>query len=92
MIGESEAINHIKVMIEKVAQTEARVLITGPNGTGKELAPSKRASALISFNRSKLAIPSELIESELFGHVKGAFTRLSKIAQENLKRQIKELF
>jgi len=83
IIGESEAINHIKVMIEKVAKTEARVLITGPNGTGKELVAhqlhekSERANApLIEVNCA--AIPSELIESELFGHVKGAFTSAVK--------------
>lgn len=79
MIGESMAISVIKEMIEKVAPTDARVLITGSNGTGKELVAhwlhekSERSGGpFIEVNCA--AIPSELIESELFGHVKGAFT------------------
>ena len=83
MIGESEAIGIIKNMIEKVAPTDARVLITGPNGTGKELVAhwlhekSERNKApLIEVNCA--AIPSELIESELFGHIKGSFTGANK--------------
>lgn len=83
MVGESKAISHIKDIIEKVAKTDARVLITGPNGTGKELVAhwlhqkSDRAKGpLIEVNCA--AIPSELIESELFGHVKGAFTSANK--------------
>jgi len=83
MIGESDAITHIKEMIEKVASTDARVLITGPNGTGKELVAhwlheksDRSSSALIEVNCA--AIPSELIESELFGHVKGSFTGANK--------------
>ena len=83
MIGESDAITHIIEMIEKVAATDARVLITGPNGTGKELVAhwlheksDRSSSALIEVNCA--AIPSELIESELFGHVKGSFTGANK--------------
>ena len=79
MIGESDAITHIKEIIEKVANTDARVLITGPNGTGKELVAhwlheksSRSQAPLVEVNCA--AIPSELIESELFGHVKGSFT------------------
>ncbi|MEN1786173.1 MAG: sigma-54 dependent transcriptional regulator [Bacteroidota bacterium] len=83
MIGDSAALGTIKAMIDKVAPTDARVLITGPNGTGKELVAhwihqkSPRSSApFIEVNCA--AIPSELIESELFGHVKGAFTSAVK--------------
>src|SRR5690554_7156369 len=83
MVGESPAITAVKEMIEKVAPTDARVLITGSNGTGKELVAhwlhekSERSSApFVEVNCA--AIPSELIESELFGHVKGAFTSAVK--------------
>ncbi|MBK5277243.1 MAG: sigma-54-dependent Fis family transcriptional regulator [Bacteroidia bacterium] len=83
MIGNSSALAAIKEMIEKVAPTDARVLISGPNGAGKELV----AQALhVKSNRSNAsfievncaAIPSELIESELFGHEKGSFTSAIK--------------
>lgn len=83
MIGDSEPIVKIKDMIEKVAPTDARVMITGPNGTGKELVAhwihqksDRSAGPMVEVNCA--AIPSELIESELFGHVKGAFTSAVK--------------
>jgi len=83
MVGEAPAIKEVKDMIERVAPTDARVLITGSNGTGKELVArwlhekSSRASApFVEVNCA--AIPSELIESELFGHEKGAFTSAHK--------------
>ncbi|MDD6053117.1 MAG: sigma-54 dependent transcriptional regulator [Bacteroidales bacterium] len=83
MIGSSEALEHIRRMIEKVAPTDARVLITGPNGSGKELvARSLHQQSLRSsmpyIEVNCAAIPSELIESELFGHEKGSFTSAIK--------------
>lgn len=93
MIGNSAAIQSIKDMIEKVAPTEAKVLITGSNGSGKELVAkwlhekSLRSSGpLIEVNCA--AIPSELIESELFGHEKGSFT--SAVAQRKGKFELAE--
>ena len=83
MVGESAPIKHIKEMIDKVAPTDARVLIIGSNGTGKELVArnlhqrsNRSAAPYVEVNCA--AIPSELIESELFGHEKGAFTSAIK--------------
>ncbi len=83
MVGESDAVKHIKEIVDKVAATDARVLITGANGTGKELVAhrlhekSNRCSRpFVEVNCA--AIPSELIESELFGHEKGSFTSAHK--------------
>lgn len=93
IVGDSQAIEDVKDTIEKVAPTEARVLITGPNGSGKELVArwlhekSNRAKGpMIEVNCA--AIPAELIESELFGHEKGSFTsavkqRIGKFEQAN---------
>ncbi|MDA3613672.1 sigma-54-dependent transcriptional regulator [Polluticaenibacter yanchengensis] len=93
IIGESTAINKIKETIEKVAPTEARVLVTGENGSGKELVArwlhelsSRNKTTLVEVNCA--AIPTELIESELFGHEKGSFTsavkqRIGKFEQAN---------
>ena len=83
MIGESPAIHHIKDMIDKVAPTDARVLVIGSNGTGKELVArnlhqKSRRSAMPYIEVNCAAIPSELIESEVFGHEKGSFTSAIK--------------
>jgi len=91
IIGESEPIMAVKAMIEKVAPTDARVLITGSNGTGKELVArnlhqnsSRKKAPFIEVNCA--AIPSELIESELFGHEKGAFTSAVKQKKGNFEQ------
>ncbi|WP_298062124.1 sigma-54 dependent transcriptional regulator [uncultured Rikenella sp.] len=83
IVGESPAIERVKMMIDKVASSDARVLITGSNGTGKELVArwlheksDRAAMPFVEVNCA--AIPSELIESELFGHEKGAFTSAIK--------------
>lgn len=93
MVGTSEALERVRKAIDKVAQTDARVLITGPNGAGKEMVArqlhekSNRASGpMVEVNCA--AIPGELIESELFGHEKGSFTsavkqRIGKFEQAN---------
>jgi two-component system nitrogen regulation response regulator NtrX len=93
IVGESESISKVKEMIDRVASTEARVLITGANGTGKELVAhqiheksSRAKGPFVEVNCA--AIPSELIESELFGHEKGSFTsaikqRIGKFEQAN---------
>ena len=93
MIGNSKALNNIREMIDKVAPTDARVLITGANGSGKELVAreihnksSRVNGPLIEVNCA--AIPSELIESELFGHEKGAFT--SAVATRKGKFELAE--
>lgn len=83
MIGESAPMQRIREMIDKVAPTDARVLITGPNGSGKELVArnlhqQSRRSAMPFIEVNCAAIPSELIESELFGHEKGSFTSAIK--------------
>ncbi|MGD0710149.1 MAG: sigma-54 dependent transcriptional regulator [Bacteroidales bacterium] len=91
MIGESEPIVHIKELIERVAPTDARVLITGDNGTGKELVArwlheksNRSACSFVEVNCA--AIPSELIESELFGHEKGSFTSAIKQRKGNFEQ------
>ncbi len=93
IIGQSEGIQHIKSTIDRVAPTDARVMVTGPNGTGKELVArwlheksNRNGAPIVEVNCA--AIPAELIESELFGHEKGSFTsahkqRIGKFEQAN---------
>jgi two-component system, NtrC family, nitrogen regulation response regulator NtrX len=83
MVGESAALEQVREVVEKVAPTDARVLVTGPNGSGKEIVANqihqlsaRSRQAFIEVNCA--AIPSELIESELFGHTKGSFTSAIK--------------
>ena len=83
MVGQSEGMRHIRDMIDKVAPTDASVLITGPNGSGKELVARSlhqlsQRSMMPYVEVNCAAIPSELIESELFGHEKGSFTSAIK--------------
>ena len=91
MIGESEPMMHIREMIDKVAPTDARVLIIGSNGTGKELVArnlhqKSNRSSMPYIEVNCAAIPSELIESELFGHEKGAFTSAIKQHKGNFEQ------
>jgi len=91
MVGQSEQINHLRALIDRVAPTDARILITGENGTGKEVVAHQIYARSARTNKPFIevncaAIPSELIESELFGHEKGAFTsalkqRIGKLEQ-----------
>ena len=97
MIGSSPKFKNVLKLIEKVAPTNARILITGENGTGKEMVAQqihykslRNKRPLIEVNCA--AIPSELIESELFGHVKGSFTSAIKDRIGNLNLQMVEHF
>ena len=91
MIGDSEALNKIREMVDRVAPTDARVLITGENGTGKELVArqlhekgNRSHAPFIEVNCA--AIPSELIESQLFGHEKGSFTSAIKLRKGDFEK------
>lgn len=96
MVGNSAPLQHIREIIDKVAPTDARVLITGSNGTGKELVArnlhqKSLRSQMPYIEVNCAAIPSELIESELFGHEKGAFTSAVKQHKGNSNRLTGEL-